>query len=79
MAVKRESEVATADAATRSRQRTRKRNDRDFVAIVYKLILVHDAKQRFGRMLNWHKLLMDDADDTPVPRKHTRKPRPRML
>ena len=58
MGVNHDSAMATADAATRSRQRTRKRNDRDFVAIVYKLILVHDAKQRFRRMLNWHKLLI---------------------
>ena len=46
---------------TRSRHRTRTRNDRDFVAIVCKLILATDAKQRWTGMMNWHKLLKADA------------------
>ena len=66
IAVNHDSAMATADAATRSRQRIRTRNDRDFVAIVYKLIFFHDAKKRFGRMLNWAKVFKPKPPRRPI-------------
>ena len=53
----READRAYAATHTRQpRQRTRKRSVRDFVAVVCKLMLYIDAKERFGRMLNWAKV-----------------------
>ena len=78
-AVQQESEVVAADGVIRSRHRPHKRNGRDFVAIVYKFILVADAKERWSGMMNWNKLLKADADIADVPRKQTRKPRSRKM
>ena len=79
MAVRHEAGVVAADGVIRSRHRPHKRNGRDFVAIVYKLILVADAEKRWSGMMNWNKLLKADADIAEVPRKQARKPRSRKM
>jgi len=63
-AVKADAEMVANDvtATTTYTRSLRRRNTRDFIAVAWKLMLFHEARQRFGRMLSWHKLLYDDAD-----------------